>query len=343
MSALPTLGEAPKRSVVGPAVAAAVLVAALTGGVLYFRARSAPSSDPVSAALPAADAGPVALPPPPPPPTPEEQLKKAGLKRLSIRINGPLETGVIGGAGHETGPALTQVLTRTLVWWVHVPGDLVRGDTLDALYQERPGDEPVVHAVRFTSQKHDKTYAAYRFKAGGDTFSRFYGPLGDELELRLADAPVDGYDQITSLLKDGRRHKGVDFKTPVGTPVKATFDGTVSRKLWSFRGNGNCFQVTEAGGQHRSALYLHLSELPEDLKVGRKVKKGEVLASSGNTGHSFAPHLHYQLVSAGGAVLDPFESQPSSHRALEASQLPAFEAEERRLDGLMPATTAPIP
>ena len=42
------------------------------------------------------------------------------------------------------------------------------------------------------------------------------------------------------------------------------------------------------------------------------LKKGDVISTSGNTGHSFAPHLHYQLVDAGGKLLDPFESVGSS-------------------------------
>jgi len=160
------------------------------------------------------------------------------------------------------------------------------------------------------------------------------------LELRLQDAPLDDYEQVTSMIRDGRRHKGVDFKTSVGSRVRATFDGVVTRKNWHFRVNGNCLEVTESGGNHRRALFLHLSELPKSLHVGLAVKKGEVIATSGNSGHSFAPHLHYQLMLGETHVLDPFTSHPTYRRSLPATSKAAFDAETRRLDALLAVAVA---
>ncbi len=166
---------------------------------------------------------------------------------------------------------------------------------MDVLYEMRPGEEPLVHAVRFTSNKTGQTHRAYRFQAAGDNNPRYYLPSGEELELRLEHSPLDDYEQVTSLLRDGRRHKGVDFKTAVGTPVKAPFTGVVRRKNWNFRFNGNCVELEEVGGKRRRALFLHLDELPRSLKVGDRFAVGSMLGRSGNTGRSFAPHLHYQL------------------------------------------------
>ena len=140
-----------------------------------------------------------------------------------------------------------------------------------------------------------------------------------------------------SLLRDGRKHKGVDFKAPVGTPVKATFEGVVARKNWNFRGNGNSVEIHESGGAGRSALYLHLSELPKTLSVGQRIKKGETFAKSGNTGHSFAPHLHYQLMN-GDKVIDPFVSHKTTRISLPASERSPFEHKKAELDALLPAT-----
>jgi len=241
----------------------------------------------------------------------------------------------VAAVGKDTGVPLTQVVTRSLVWWLRVPQDLTKGDTLSALYEERPNQEPLVHAVRYTSRKLNKTWEAWRYKAPGDAFARLYLTDGTELEERLADAPLDSWEQITSLLRDGRHHKGVDFKTPLGTPVKATFDGVVARKTWNFHSNGNSLDIQEAGGKHRNALYLHLSEIPKAVEVGQRVKKGEVIARSGNTGHSFAPHLHYQLMQ-GEQVLDPFEGD-GAHRALPEKDKPGFDREVARLRPLLPA------
>jgi murein DD-endopeptidase len=218
---------------------------------------------------------------------------------------------------------------------VRVPNEILRGDTLDVLYQPRPGEEPLVHAVRFVSSKTGQTYRAYRFQVQGDSNPRYYLPTGEEMEERLENSPLDDYEQVTSLLRDGRGHKGVDFKTAVGTQVKAPFTGVVKRKNWNFSGNGNSLELEELGGQRRRALFLHLSELPKSLKPGARFSVGQVLAHSGNTGHSFAPHLHYQLMSQDDRVMDPFESHRTYRRPLSAEQRPALEAEIRRLDSLL--------
>jgi murein DD-endopeptidase len=240
----------------------------------------------------------------------------------------------VDATGSVTGPALTQVLKRALVWWINVPGDLLKGDKVDVLYEERPDEEPLVHAVRFECSKLGRTFEAYRFKGAQDAYARFYQRNGDELELRLEDSPIDDYEQITSLLRDGRRHKGVDFKAREGTPVRATFDGAITRRNWNFRGNGNSLEVTDSTGR-RKALFLHLSELAPNVRVGTRVRKGDVIAHSGNSGHSFAPHLHYQLMASETKVLDPFNVHRTYRRRLPDAQRAAYEAEMRRLEALL--------
>ena len=169
------------------------------------------------------------------------------------------------------------------------------------------------------------------FQPEGDRFARYWRADGTLLEPRLVDGPIADYEQVTSLLKDGRRHKGVDFKTPVGSQVHAPFDGVIERRNWNFAGNGNCLDVLDsASGRH--AIFLHLDVLPKEMGVGRRVKKGEVIASSGNSGHSFAPHLHYQLEDAAGKVLDPFAIHRTERRALPGDQKAKFDAARAQLD-----------
>jgi murein DD-endopeptidase MepM/ murein hydrolase activator NlpD len=268
-------------------------------------------------------------------PTPRELLLKEGYREASVTLDGPLETALGADVGRGLAPALAQVVARTLVWWVDVPEGLRRGDGVDVLFQEREGAEPEVDAVVFRSEKLGRTVRAYRYRAPDAQFSRFFQPDGHELELRLRDAPIDDYEQVTSLIRDGRGHKGVDFKTPVGTPVKATFSGQVVRRNWNFRGNGNSIEVHESGGHRRAAIFLHLSEVEKRVHPGAHVERGQLIAHSGNTGHSFAPHLHYQLMSPAGKVLDPFASHETYRRALPADQKAAFAAEVARLDKLI--------
>lgn len=359
MPEMPTLGAPPKQSPVIPVAVTAVIVGLLAGGIFWVRNR--PSETPAPEAAPAVVApqpGEAAAPqaaleaaPAPMPgnfgaapltntpaaPVAPAAVEKAGLRAFQVKINGPLESAVVGSEGKEIGTALTQVVNRSLVWWVRVPQDLVKGDTLSVVYETRDGQEPLVHAVRFESRKHGRTFETYRFKPSGDGFARYFQADSTELEERLVDSPLESYEQVTSLLRDGRKHKGVDFKTPVGTPVRATFDGTVVRKNWNFRGNGNSVELQESGGQRRSALFLHLSELSKSLATGQRVKRGEVFARSGNTGHSFAPHLHYQLMN-GEKVIDPFTSHKTTRVSLPAGERAAFDKRMGELKALLPAT-----
>jgi len=262
---------------------------------------------------------------------------EGGIRSLSVVIDGPLERAIVASAGREIGPALAQVVTRALVWWVDVPQDLLRNDTLKVVYEPQPAGEPLVHAVEFQSHKTGQTHQAYRYKPEPQAPARMYQPNGEELEMRLQPSPMDDYEQITSLIRDGRRHKGVDFKAPVGTPVKATFNGTITRRNWNFRGNGNCLEVTE-NGTGRRVLYLHLDVLPASAVVGKRVSVGEVIANSGNSGRSFAPHLHYQLEAANERVLDPFTVHKTFRRTLAAAHRPGLQTEIARLEGLLKNT-----
>jgi murein DD-endopeptidase MepM/ murein hydrolase activator NlpD len=264
-----------------------------------------------------------------------DPLTAAGLARASVKIDGPLETALVQATDASVGPALAQVVTRTLVWWVRVPNEILRGDTLDVLYQLRPGEEPLVHAVRFVSGKTGQTHTTYRYQAQGDSTPRYYLPTGEEMEQRLENSPLDDYEQVTSLLRDGRGHKGVDFKAAVGTPVKAPFTGVLKRKNWNFRSNGNSLELEELGGKRRRALFLHLSELSKSLKPGTRFSAGQVIAQSGNSGRSFAPHLHYQLMTQDHRVVDPFDSHRTYRRTLSPEQRPALDSEIRRLEPLL--------
>ena len=87
-------------------------------------------------------------------------------------------------------------------------------------------------------------------------------------------------------------HSGIDIGVPVGTPVKSIADGTVVAANGGMRGYGNGVFVDHGiiNGKHVVSEYGHLSEF--GVKVGDKVRKGQEIAKSGNTGISTGPHLH---------------------------------------------------
>jgi murein DD-endopeptidase MepM/ murein hydrolase activator NlpD len=98
----------------------------------------------------------------------------------------------------------------------------------------------------------------------------------------------------------GKMHEGNDFATPVGTPVHSMSTGTVTFAGWE-SGYGNKVEITYWDGT--LSVYAHLSSI--SVSVGDKVDPGEVVALSGNTGHSTGPHLHLEIHPNGGAAIDP--------------------------------------
>ncbi|AFP85380.1 metalloendopeptidase-like membrane protein [secondary endosymbiont of Heteropsylla cubana] len=85
-------------------------------------------------------------------------------------------------------------------------------------------------------------------------------------------------------------HLGVDFAVPVGTPILAVSDGEVIiSKYDDIAGN----YIAIRHGHQYMTRYMHLHKLL--VKPGQKVKLGERIALSGNTGRSTGPHLHYEV------------------------------------------------
>lgn len=117
--------------------------------------------------------------------------------------------------------------------------------------------------------------------------------------------PVDFHDlrRIGSLFgyrtdpfyKVTKFHEGIDFTAAVGTPVYATGDGVISEAEYNSGGYGNKIIVNH--GYSYETVYAHLSKIK--VKVGQRVKRGEIIGLMGNTGKSTAPHLHYEVHKSG--------------------------------------------
>ena len=114
-------------------------------------------------------------------------------------------------------------------------------------------------------------------------------PNGSPLEFQrrssrfgLREHPIIGKQQ---------HHKGVDLTAAKGTPIYAPADGVVEVVRSSKQGFGNLLKIRHAYGF--STIYAHLNEFK--VKSGHFVHKGELIATSGNTGLSTAPHLHYEV------------------------------------------------
>ncbi|MDB5229286.1 MAG: family metallopeptidase [Chitinophagaceae bacterium] len=106
--------------------------------------------------------------------------------------------------------------------------------------------------------------------------------------------------RIDPVYKVAKRHEGLDFAAPIGTPIYATADGRVADIVYSSGGYGNHVIVDHGYGYE--TLYGHMSRMK--ARRGQYVKRGEVIGYVGSTGKSTGPHCHYE-VHRGGKAVDP--------------------------------------
>ena len=114
--------------------------------------------------------------------------------------------------------------------------------------------------------------------------------------------PVDG-GYISSGFGGDRNHKGLDIAAPLGTPIYAAADGTVTDVGSGWNGGyGNCVIIQNDDGN--ITYYAHQSETA--CEVGDKVKAGQLIGYVGTTGDSTGNHLHFE-VRRDGVYYDPAE------------------------------------
>lgn len=175
----------------------------------------------------------------------------------------------------------------------------------------------------------DKDYYAIRGEDG-----KYYDRQGGGLAKGFMRYPTSKHFRISSNFNPHRLnpvtgrvapHKGVDFAMPVGTPVLAVGDGeVVIAKRSGAAGN---YVVIRHGRQY-TTRFMHLKTIL--VKPGQKVKRGDRIALSGNTGRSTGPHLHYEFWVNNQAV-NPLTVKLPRSDALTGKERTAFLAQAREV------------
>ena len=120
-------------------------------------------------------------------------------------------------------------------------------------------------------------------------------PINNEDLTRMASGYGWRSDPFT---KARKKHWGMDFTAPKGTPIYASGDGQVARADNNASGYGKHIRIDHGYGY--LSLYAHLSNY--NVKKGQKVKRGDLIGFVGNTGRSEAPHLHYEVWKDGDRI-----------------------------------------
>lgn len=207
---------------------------------------------------------------------------------------------------------LTHELSSIYQWSIDF-FKLQKGDQFKMVYNERfindsiyAGIESIEGAV-FVHQ--EKPYYAFSYMVDPEKGeSDFYDDEARPLQSFFLKAPLN-FSRISSRFSGNRyhpvqkrwkAHKGTDYAAPHGTPIWSTANGTVIAASYT-GGNGNYVKVKH--NDTYTTQYLHMSK--RNVRVGQRVKQGDVIGYVGSTGLATGPHVCYRFWVRGKQV-DPF-------------------------------------
>ena len=227
-------------------------------------------------------------------------------------------------------PNLILSLSDIYAWTVDFFG-LQKGDRFKVLYEEKicDGEVIAVDTVRyavFTHNGSDYPAVMYNQKDGGNIY---WNEKGESMRKAFLKAPLK-YSRISSGFSHARRHPvtrkvqphyGVDYAAPTGTPVMTIGDGVVTSVKYEGAG-GNTVRIKH--NSVYSTAYLHLSKYAKGLKVGQRVRQGDVIGYVGSTGRSTGPHLDFR-VWKNGSPINPLKMDSPPAEPLKGEHKSAFE------------------
>ncbi len=236
------------------------------------------------------------------------------------------ETGLEAGMSNN----VIMELATIFGWDVDFALDIRQGDNFSLIYQEKyldgkkVGDGDILVA-RF--ENHGNTYTAIRFE-DAKGYSQYFTPKGLSMRKAFLRTPVD-FTRISSrfnlsrkhpILHKIRAHRGVDYAASRGTPIKAAGDGKV---IFAGRKGGYGRVLILQHGTSYTTLYAHLKAFRRGVRVGKRVKQGQVVAYVGSSGLASGPHLHYEF-RVNGTHRDPLKVRLPHAKPIDKKQKEQF-------------------
>ena len=176
------------------------------------------------------------------------------------------------------------------------------------------------------------------YKFGDDNNYGYFDINGKSVEKALMKTPINGARLSSSygmrkhpITGFTKMHQGTDFAAPLGTPIMASGSGTITRAKWC-GGGGNCIKI-----KHNSTyqtIYAHMQSFAKGMKVGKKVRQGQIIGYVGSTGMSTGPHLHYEVIVNGKKVNSQTLKLPSG-KVLKNEERKLFEIHRIKTDVLI--------
>ena len=274
-------------------------------------------------------------------------LEGKEVRTLRLTVQSSLTFSVCRIVAENQCQALAARIARKLSWFLDVNRDIRKGDKVDLIYENLPDESGLkIWKLKYFSGYLNKKLEMNYFKTSEMNYGSYFDRQGKEMISRLDSrtTPIRNYSEITALPGEMRRghlngHAGTDFKAEVGTPIFSSFSGRVTRTNWNTRKNGHCIEVDHPDKGVKT-LYLHLDKVL--VRPGQWVEQGIKIGHSGNTGRSYAPHLHYEIKSRDRkkTVYNPFifKYHKNYSRTISDQHRKDFDKTIRLYDSLLQAS-----
>jgi murein DD-endopeptidase MepM/ murein hydrolase activator NlpD len=208
--------------------------------------------------------------------------------------------------------------------------DLRRGDRFNVVYETFWHDGEFVRAGRVLAGEFindGKTHQSVWFDEPSGQSGSYYTFDGKSLKKAFLKSPLE-FSRVSSgfsmrvhpLSGEWKRHQGVDFAAPIGTPIRASADGEIDF-AGTQNGYGNIVVIKH--WNNYTTAYAHMSRFANGVKKGSKISQGDVIGYVGMTGWSSGPHLHYEF-RVNNQPRDPMSIEVANSQALASSELQRF-------------------
>ncbi len=226
------------------------------------------------------------------------------------RLEGEIKSSLfqtVSDLGENANLAIA--LADIFAWEIDFIRDLRVGDSFTLLVEKRyrdgefKGYGPIL-AATFVNQ--GQARAAYLFVDAVGSH-HYFAEDGSSMRRSFLKAPLSftrissgfSYNRKHPIFNDVRKHEGIDYAAPTGTPVKSVGSGTVQFAATQ-GGYGKLIIVRHANGYE--TYYAHLSKYAQGVQKGAKVRQGEVIGYVGMTGWATGPHLDFRIKKDGTFV-----------------------------------------
>ncbi|MBF0147302.1 MAG: peptidoglycan DD-metalloendopeptidase family protein [Magnetococcales bacterium] len=276
--------------------------------------------------------------------------KKVFDNRLEA-ISGTIRTdGSLFAAGSRSGLTHSQsaALANLFEYDIDFARDIHAGDRFSVVREvkfhegKRVGEGRIL-AAEFINQGTVHRVVYYANPKGE---ADYYDAKGQSIRKMFIRAPVD-FRRISSLFSSNRKHpvfgftrahKGVDYAADMGTPVRAAGDGVVTHV--GTKGSFGKLILIRHNSQYTTA-YAHLHRYANEIRLGARVKQGQMIGQVGMTGASTGPHLHYEI-RVDNKQVDPLSVQMASATPVPSRYMSDFYAKTAPVLAMLKSGTTKV-